>query len=108
MPVVDAYAERKAERVMRDTWGHLDDVPGIKHHGIILFAEGAFGGERVILRSRFGAGGYGPWFYEGIHEWLGEQDMEDGRIYRFEGWYRLCKNGRHQFVGKVREYAYPC
>lgn len=101
MPVVDAYGQRRAEEVMRDTWGHLDDAVGVKHHGTILFAEGAFGGEQVILQSEFGLGGYGPWFYEGIHDWLCEQETEVGYLYRFTGWYRLCKNGKHQFVGKI-------
>jgi hypothetical protein len=103
MPVVDAYTERKTEEVMRKTWGHLDDAPGVKHRGIIRFAEGAFGGQQMILTSEFGLGGYGPWFYEGIHDWLCEQDTEPGVVYRFTGWYRLCKNGKYQFVGKIEK-----
>ena len=104
MPVVDAYGERRANEVMRDTWGHFDSEVGVKHRGTIRFAEGAFGGERIILTSEFGLGGYGPWFYEGIHDWLCDQDItEPGVVYRFTGWYRLCKNGKHQFVGKIEK-----
>lgn len=103
MPIVDAYAERKAKQVMRSTWGHMDARPGVKYPGAIVFAEGAFGGDRVVLSSEFGdEAGYGPWFYEGIHGWLFEQDIEPGKVYRFEGWYRLTHAGDHEFVGEVR------
>ena len=101
MPVVDAFAERKANEVMRATWGHMDAEVGVKYPGTVTFAEGAYGGEQIILSAEFGDAGYGPWFYEGIHDWLFEQDTEPGFIYRFTGWYRLCKNGKHQFVGKI-------
>lgn len=100
MAVVDAYGERKAEEALRDTWGHMDATPDVQYPGFILFAEGAFGGERVILQSEFGDAGYGPWFYHGIHEWLCAQDAEPGKLYRFEGVYRL-HDGSHEFVGTI-------
>lgn len=90
--------------IMRDTWGHMDARPGVKYPGSILFAEGAFGGELIILRSEFGAeAGYGPWFYEGIHDWLCKQETEPGHIYHFDGWYRLSRSGEHEFVGTIAE-----
>lgn len=97
--MVDAYAERKAEEVMRDTWGHMDANPGTRYRGEIVYAEGAFGGERVILASEFGNAGFGPWFYQGIHGWLCQQETEPGRLYQFKGTYRLSHDGRHIFDG---------
>jgi hypothetical protein len=91
-----------AEDVMTDTWGHLKAHPGVQHHGVIVFAEAAFGGERVILHADFGPdAGYGPWFYEHAHEWLWGQDTEPGEIYTFSGWYRTDSSGDHEFHGEV-------
>lgn len=96
----------KREEVMRDTWGHLDARAEVKYPGTILFAEGEYGGERFILRSDFGDEvGYGPWFYDGIHDWLHEQDTEPGQLYRFDGWYRL-HDDEHEFVGEIRPLAF--
>jgi hypothetical protein len=101
--VVDAYGQRKANEVMRDTWGHMDARPGVKYKGTILVAAGEFGGDRMILRSEFGNAGYGPWFYEGIHGWLSEQPVEDGKLYHFTGYYRLRRGGEHEFTGTTTE-----
>lgn len=91
--------------IMRETWGHLDARPGVEHPGQIVFAEGAFGGERIVLSVDFGDAGDVPWFYAGIHEWLLDQDAEPGSIYRFDGVYRLAADGANEFVGEVRKVA---
>ena len=103
--IVDAYGERKAEGVMRDTWGHLDVKSGVPYHGTITFAEGAFGGERIILTSEFGDAGYGPWFYYGIHGWLNDQDTEPSTVYRFTGYYLLTPDGEHTFTGTINNVS---
>lgn len=54
-------------------------------------------------RSAWGNAGDGPWFYEGIQDWLSEQDTEPGWIYTFEGCYRLRAGGVHEFVGETTE-----
>jgi hypothetical protein len=91
----------RTEDVMRDTWGYMNANPGTRYNGHILFAEGAFGGDRIILEAEFGNAGYGPWFYEGIMSWLCDQEMGVGRIYRFDGFYRLASGGSHEFVGNI-------
>lgn len=91
----------KREEVMRDTWGHLDAQPDIRYPGTILFAESEYGGDRMVLRADFGdEAGYGPWFYEGIQDWLYEQTIDPGKLYLFVGWYRLVDD-EHEFVGNV-------
>jgi hypothetical protein len=99
--VIDAYGERRTNRIMRDTWGHMDANPGTRYKGHIIFAEGVFGGDRIILESEFGNAGYGPWFYDGIMDWLFDQNIEAGKIYRFDGFYRLAPGGAHDFVGDI-------
>lgn len=102
MTFTDVYGARKAAEAVEDTWGHFGAAPG-KHDGWILFTHGTYGDLTVIDVDFGDAAGYGPWFYEGIHSWLCYQDTKPGKVYRFKGWYRACKNGAHQFVGKVRE-----
>lgn len=102
MPVELMVGGPNPEEVMRDTWGHTDARPGVRYPGTILFGEGEYGGDRIILRADFGEeAGYGPWFYEGIHDWLFEQRTEPGSLYRFTGWYRLSCDGSHEFTGEV-------
>jgi hypothetical protein len=96
--IVDAYGERKAKAVMRETWGHLDAEEGVIYPGTITFMEGCYGGERMILSAEFGDAGYGPWFYYGIHDWLSEQDTEPSTVYLFTGTYQLVDEAHH-FVG---------
>jgi hypothetical protein len=97
---IDAYGQRRAREAMQDTWGHLGAHPGPRYSGNIRFAEGCYG-DRVVLAVDFGKASDGPWFYEGIHEWLIDRDTEPGAIYRFEGTYRLAKGGRHVFEGTI-------
>lgn len=86
MTVVDVLGARRAAAVMRDTWGHLDATPGVRYPGTILFCHGEYG-TSVVISSDFGdEAGYGPWFYEGLHDWLFDQDTEAGNVYRFTGW----------------------
>lgn len=76
------------EKVMRDTWGHQDAAPNVRHPGTIVFAAGEYG-DLVILHVDLGANaGYGPWFYEHVHHWLCEQPAKNGTVYRWTGWYR--------------------
>ena len=103
MTLIDAYGERKYEEVQLETWGHMDATPGVEYSGKILFAASEFGGDQFILRSDFGDAGYGPWFYEGIHDWLCEQETEDGKIYEFTGTYLLAESGQHTFNGEIIE-----
>lgn len=103
--IEDVTGSHRIEKIMRETWGHMDAHPGVKYRGVIVFAEGAYGGERIILQAEFGNAGYGPWFYAGIQDWLSEQETEAGHIYRFEGTYCLRRGGHHEFVGNVTEFG---
>lgn len=91
------------EQVMRDTWGHLDAEVGVQHPGTILFAQ-TVSGEQFILSYDFGeTAGHGPWFWDGLHQWLYSQETEDGAVYRFTGYYLLTRHDVHKFVGDVEQ-----
>lgn len=90
------------EAVRENTWGHLKAQPDVWHPGGVVFAESAYGGERVILRADFGDGvPDSPWFYQHLHEWLWEQDTEPGALYTFTGWYRIGRSGAYEFRGEI-------
>ncbi len=99
MPVEWVVGGPDPDAVMRETWGHLDAEDGRRYRGSILFAEGQYR-DQVLLSVDFGEAGYGPWFYEGIHDWLIQQDTEPGYIYKFDGFYRR-RGERHEFVGEI-------
>jgi hypothetical protein len=102
MPVIEhVIGGPRPEQIMRDTWGHLGGRPDVKYRGTITFAEGVYGGERIILNVDFGNASDGPWFYEGVHDWLFEQDTEPGYLYRFEGCYRQRRGETHEFTGTI-------
>lgn len=98
--IVDAYGTRRRDQVMRSTWGHMDANPGTRYRGWIMFAEGAYG-DLVVLACEFGNAGDGPWFYEGVNDWIADQDTEPGCVYRFDGLYRLGRDGAHIFDGVI-------
>lgn len=108
MSFADTLADIEAhnrEIVYRETWGHLNSRPEVEHHGHVVFAYGIYGGDPVVTLSLdFGPdAGDGPWFYEGLQDWLLAQNGEDGKVYRFEGTYRLDRDGIHHFNGTTRE-----
>jgi hypothetical protein len=88
--------------VQRETWGHMDANPGTRYRGHVVFAAGCYGGERIVLEAEFGNAGFGPWFYEGVTEWLSWLELEEGHVYRFEGFYRLGAGGSHVFEGTTK------
>lgn len=67
MPVVDCYAERKFQKVMEDTWGHLRAKPNTDITGFLIFTHSL------------------------------------GTIHRFDGRYKVYKNGKRRFIGKLRK-----
>ena len=84
---------------MRETWGHLDPPPGT-YPGWILFAHGTHG-DLVVLDEDFTDGCGGPWFYDELLEFTGQQSEQEEGVYRFVGTYTRFKNGKGRFRGKV-------
>lgn len=72
MTIKDAFADRKKNEVMEDTWGHLYPEPGSKHSGTILLAVGQYGDE-TIIKSEFPLLESSPQKYEIEHtifDWM--------------------------------------
>ena len=113
MSYAEAFAPIEAvykERVMRETWGHLAPKRGTIYKGWILFGTNAFGSMNPqLLDAEFKAGknvlDSSPWSYEDIENYLYKRDnkFKPGCVYKFEGTYRIYKNGTHSFIGKFRK-----
>lgn len=108
MSLADAFLPAEVDhrnRVMQATWGHLAAKRNVKHPGHILFACGEFG-DFICIRSDFKDVESSPWYYDHLHKFIAKKVGFDrsarGKVYRFDGHYRLCLNGVGQFIGKVR------
>ena len=83
---IDAYAERKYQETMRDTWGHLAPKENQKYLGGFVFAVGCYGGlEPVVISCGFDGLDDSPWFYQSLYNYIFTLDMEAGKVYRFKG-----------------------
>lgn len=91
--------------VYRETWGHLDALPG-DYPGHITFVLGCHG-DITLLEWDFDKVESNPWIYIELNQFIGafcvKTDREWG-VWRFEGIYRRFKNGKSKFAGKTR----PC
>ena len=105
MPIVDAYAERKFQRVMKDTWGHLKATPG-RHKGFIVLYWSGYGGDYGVLDSSFEGVEDSPWLYDHMLlyvEYLQDsKKIDQGHVWRFDGEYVLREKS-FRFVGRVRQ-----
>lgn len=110
MSLAQIHAEIDAQNraiVYEETWGHLRAEVGRKYPGSLVFVQCVYSGSFAILRREFEIED-SPWFFEAMQDYLfGLEPVNAGTVYRFDGWYRECRNGAHQFVGKVREIRLP-
>lgn len=107
MPIVDAFATGKRERVLHDTWGHLAPEPGQKYPGTILIAQGDYR-DCIILSARFDDLDDSPWLYDDMQEFIASAPSERPAIFKWSGWYVRYKNGRCRFGGgKFRKLQLP-
>lgn len=98
----DAYAARKAANVMDDTWGHLKPKARATYAGFILYTQGCYG-DIVCIESDFVGLTSSPWLYEDIHDFIGDNDEEDGNIYLWRGTY--CRSRGSKFVGRFQKMS---
>lgn len=103
----------KVEAILDDTWGHMRAEPGRFYTGHILFAM-TCNREITVLDWEFEDLCGGPWFPEHLMEFIESKvptNLEEFRLWRFDGTYRATKNDRYRFSGKVRpmrvQYRFP-
>jgi hypothetical protein len=93
----DAFSARKAAEIMADTWGHLKPKKDKTYFGWILYTRGEYG-DIVSIGSYFTGLASSPWYYEDLHDFLGDNSEEHGHIYIFEGTY--CRSRTKKFIGR--------
>jgi hypothetical protein len=101
MPVVDAYAERRYQRMMESAFGHLRAKPGQEFTGHMVFAF-SLEGYQVLLDFDFAGLDCSPWLHEDAEDFMWAKCKERGQVYRFDGRYVVHKSGRRRFIGRVR------
>lgn len=107
------YSPAKVEAVYDDTWGHMRAETDRFYTGHILFAV-TCNREITVLDWAFEDLSGGPWFPEHLMEFINSKvpdNIDEFRMWRFDGTYRAMKNDRYRFSGKVRpmrvQYRFP-
>ena len=101
--IIDAYAERKKQEVMQDTWGHLAPEPGRSYKGRMLYAHGAYG-DMVLLDAEFEDLNDSPWLWKAMQDFIGED--ETCGLYIWKGHFKLFHNGKYRFKGKMERLSF--
>lgn len=94
--VDDVYVVRKHVEALNDTWGHLKPAKGQAYSGYILYTVGCYG-DIVCIESRFEELNDSPWFYEDLHDFMGDRGEINGIVYLFTGTY--CRDRESKFLG---------
>ena len=81
-----------------DTWGHLAPCQDFTYEGHIIFALGAFGGDRMVIDADFEDLPASPWLFQALNDFIGDHQGEAGGVYRFDGTFR-----NYVFEGEVQK-----
>lgn len=88
LAAIDAHNHEVANY---ETWGHLAPKKNKTYRGRVVYAIGCFGSDRLnptTLVSEWNGLDSSPWFYEALHDWLGEQENAEGCVYELIGSFR--------------------
>ena len=98
--IVDAFAQRKKAEVMQQTWGHLRPEPQREYYGIIIATHTEYGNLEII-KSDFSGLECSPWQFDHFYDFTCDkmEKFKRGTIAKFEGTYRVFKNGNCRFYG---------
>lgn len=113
MPVHDAYAERKYQQVMEETWGHLRARPGTRYRVSFVFGRDLEGYSLLLAMDQPDDLDDSPWLHQDtrdkieaeldrLDEKCGDHYKVRGTLWQFDGEYIVYKNRRRRFVGRVR------
>ncbi len=98
--IIDAYAERKEQQRIQDTWGHLAPKQGRSYKGYMIWAYGGWG-DIILLEAAFKNLDDSPWLFDAMQEYIGENLSSEG-IYKWEGCFEKVDEGCYCFGGKIK------
>ena len=103
MPVVDCYAGRKYQEIQEETWGHLKAKPNTDVPGFFIFTNDVYG-LIAVIDFEFDVH-CSPWLYQDTNDLINSYShkTDRGGVYRFDGRYKVYKNGKRRFIGKFRQ-----
>lgn len=96
---------------LKDTWGHLAPKKNKTYRGRVVYAIGCFGDDKLnptVIDYDFGDLASSPWFYEALHEFLGDGDAPngyDGHSYMIGG-LRNDEGCVYEWTGTMRNYNF--
>lgn len=77
------------EALLQNTWRHMAPVKNTTYRGHILFCKSEFNsGSITLIATKFEGLDSSPWFYDAIHEFLHEFDLEEGTVYTLQATFR--------------------
>ena len=97
--IIDAYAKRKEEQVMQDTWGHLAPKINKTYKGTMIYAHSVYG-DIVLLYSNFKNLDDSPWLFEAMQDYLSEHCENEG-VYQWEGRLTVHDCAGYCFGGEI-------
>lgn len=110
MGLAEAFAvaeSHQRESVRRETWGHLAPEKDRTYKGRVLFAVGCFGSDDLnptVIASDFEDLSSSPWYYDALHDFIGDLRRrqrrgrwEEGCVYEFKGTFL-----NYEFDGTLR------
>lgn len=107
-PLFAEHEARARAEVLWNTFGHLEAEPGRTYQGWMLFARSAYESGNVFpIDTGFAGMNGGPFFYEHMNEWLDDNAPKEVGVYRWEGAYRVFKNGGYRFTGRIATVLRP-
>lgn len=108
MSMAGTFAPYEAEYINRvniNTWGHLAPKQGRIYTGWVVFTAGCFD-DITIIDFKLEDLSSSPWFFEDINNFVCDQvikkNIEAGQVWRWDGTFRVLKNGKSRWSGKTR------
>jgi len=101
----DAFNEHEAlekKRVIQETWGHMSPKPNSVYPCELVFAFTDCG-DYVLIRTAFTGLDDSPWLTDDLMDFICEKAKERGTVYRFEGVYKVSKEGTGTFKGRTKK-----
>lgn len=96
-PAFEEHERRCTEAVLRATFGHLDAEPGRDYPGYVVYANTAWG-ECCLIEAAFDGLEMSPWLFGDLNAFVGrETDDAAVGVWRWQGTFRVFKNGGHRF-----------
>lgn len=102
--ITDVYADRKKQKIMQDTFGHLAPKKGRSYKGFMIYAHGEYG-EIVLLDAKFKGLSDSPWLFDAMQDYIGGHCKDCG-VYKWEGRCTKIDESSICFGGEIKRIEF--